>query len=84
MVKLKMTCSFHNNEHLCVFVGMVHNFEIELWLFIWNMSLGWAQKALSQAIFTKVHDNKLYATQNYRDAKLCKRFGKCIRSSKFY
>jgi len=49
---------------------MVHNFEIELWLFIWNMSLGWAQKALSQAISTKVNDNKLYATQNHKDAKL--------------
>jgi hypothetical protein len=36
---------------------MVHNFEIELWLFIWNMSLGWAQKALSQVVSTKVDDN---------------------------
>jgi len=66
-----MTCSFHINEHLCV-LGMVHNFEIELWLSIWNMSLGWAQKALSQVVFAKVDDNKLYATQNYKDAKLCK------------
>jgi hypothetical protein len=56
-----MTCSFHINEHLCV-LGMVHNFEIELWLSIWNMSLGWAQKALSQVVFVKVDDNKLYAT----------------------
>jgi hypothetical protein len=32
----------------------------------------------------KVDDNKLYATQNYKDAKLCKWFGKSIKSSKFY
>jgi hypothetical protein len=36
------------------------------------MSLGWAQKALSQVVFAKVDNNKLYATQNYKDAKLCK------------
>ncbi len=31
-MKLKMTYTFKSNEHLFVFIRMLQNFEIELWL----------------------------------------------------